>query len=290
MVVKTSYSGGVDSFGLIAVAIVTVVAGQYFHPAIDVFAREFTTAEELQDFMASATMIGFSVSMTLLYGLLLLSSKDTIVKKLPWLPSAAKVFQPTYNILQATFNTWHAFAAFSCAFENGYSFWGNVNPQWNPTMGMLYWLYYLNKIADCTDTIFIKLNGKKSMSKLHCMLHGGQIWLSYFVLRICPMGDCWGPQCINSAIHAAMYSWYLLSASKIPTLTHFAKLVKPCLTAMQMIQFLVLMVHNAQTIQYGSVPVELGVGSFIWMVFLFAMFANFWCHTYTFKGTGKIGV
>ncbi|CAB9524880.1 Cyclopropane-fatty-acyl-phospholipid synthase [Seminavis robusta] len=276
----TTPCSSIHAVGPIAGALAVAVASRYYHVAKNLF--EFPTFEEMKDVTSSTPMLGFTFSVTLLYAILLVISKDSIVNKLPWLPAAAKAIQPTYNSLQATFNVWHAAAVLFCALHSGYSFWGNTNPEWNPTMGMLYWLYFLNKIVDCADTVFIKLSDKKkSVSKLHWMHHMGQIWLAYFVLNICPMGDCWGPQFINSSIHAAMYSWYLMSASKIPALPHFAKMVKPCLTAMQMTQFLVLMVHNSQAIRLGTVPIELSVGSLAWMVFLFAMFGNFWVQAYT---------
>ena len=121
-----------------------------------------------------------SIVASILYVLLICLPKDETSKTFQDLSSVAKSIQPTYNLLQTVFNTWLAVAFLR------WPLWGDASPVWDANLACLYWLYYVNKIVDCLDTVFIQLSTRKQLSVLHCVHHFGQIWFVHFILAVYP--------------------------------------------------------------------------------------------------------
>jgi elongation of very long chain fatty acids protein 4 len=107
-------------------------------------------------------------------------------------------------------------------------------------MGHLLWLFYVSKVFDFFDTLFIIL-GKKTaqLSFLH-VYHHVTIFLVYWLnLNAGYDGDIYLTVILNGAIHTVMYTYYFLSM-------HTKDIWwKKYLTLFQIIQFLTM---NAQAI------------------------------------------
>ncbi|XP_075158039.1 very long chain fatty acid elongase 5-like [Haematobia irritans] len=97
------------------------------------------------------------------------------------------------------------------------------------------YIYFLNKIADCLDTVFFVLTKKYShMSVLHIYHHATMIWGSFIYLNILLASQFTIIGYLNTLVHTIMYFYYLLTSLK---LNLNLSVWKKRLTQFQIIQF-----------------------------------------------------
>jgi elongation of very long chain fatty acids protein 4 len=155
----------------------------------------------------------------------------------------------------------------------------------NPPIAPLLWLFYVSKVFDFADTVFIIL-GKKwnQLSFLH-VYHHVTIFLVYWLnLNAGYDGDIFLTVILNGAIHTVMYTYYFLSM-------HTKDIWwKKYLTLFQIIQFLTM---NAQAVYLlcvdckGFSPqiTKLYLG---YILSLLVLFLNFYFKSYSgVKPNGK---
>lgn len=137
--------------------------------------------------------------------------------------------------------------------------------------------YYL-KILDLADTVFFVIRGKfEHVSLLQVYHHSSLVALVWVSMTLVPVSQNLFYAMLNSCIHIVMYSYYLA------TCMGFKVWWKKYLTAMQMIQFVIMVVFtlfllinihdNREAVAYTAV-----VG-FQACVFL-ALFLNFYVRRY----------
>ncbi|XP_075236147.1 very long chain fatty acid elongase AAEL008004-like [Lycorma delicatula] len=105
----------------------------------------------------------------------------------------------------------------------------------------LVWYYYMIKIYDLFDTIFIVLRKKSSqLSVLHIYHHSGMVIASWVAIKYVPGGQSILTGTINCFVHAVMYLYYLLTIvdSKYRT-TWWKKHI----TQLQLVQFAAIGIH-----------------------------------------------
>jgi len=162
-----------------------------------------------------------------------------------------------------------------------------------PAVGELLWLFYLSKIVDFMDTLFIVLSLKRSQfTFLHCF-HHFTIYLVYWLnANVNFDGDIYFTVLANGFIHTIMYSYYWISMH-IPKVQDaktkrwkYGIWWKKYLTTMQLVQFL-LMIGQAVWLLYGaqctgSPPrvTQLYLG---YIILMFAMFMAFYRRSYSKK-------
>ncbi|CEQ42751.1 SPOSA6832_04606 [Sporobolomyces salmonicolor] len=115
------------------------------------------------------------------------------------------------------------------------------------------YIFYVSKFYEIVDTAILLLKGKK-VGMLQSYHHTGAIWTMYAAFRAqaMPVGfllpvrstfsaltpippQIWLFCCFNSFIHTLMYTYYALTAMRLP----FPRFLKKSLTRMQITQFLV---------------------------------------------------
>ena len=118
-----------------------------------------------------------------------------------------------YNLLQMVLCSYMTMEAFLIASRNGYSFWPcNTFDSVNPPVGNLMYIFYLSKILDFLDTLFIIISKKfKQLSFLH-VYHHTTIFLFYWLnMKVNYDGDIYLTVGLNGFIHSVMYTYYFVS-------------------------------------------------------------------------------
>lgn len=146
-------------------------------------------------------------------------------------------------------------------------------------------LFLLSRLADFLDTIWFVLRKKHShVSFLHVFHHSYVPTVTYVATRWVPVvPNAMSFPFINSAIHVVMYAYYLLATfpSMRPHLWW-----KRYLTALQMLQFVMVLIYNIYGYFYfshycGKSQTAALAGSLISAVIFLALFISFYQRAYS---------
>ncbi|XP_056600250.1 elongation of very long chain fatty acids protein 1a [Triplophysa dalaica] len=145
------------------------------------------------------------------------------------------------------------------------------------------WLFYFSKYVELLDTAFFVLRKKQSqVTFLHVFHHSILPWTWWWGITLTPAGGMGSFHAlVNTCVHVIMYTYYGLSAAG----PRFQKYLwwKKYMTAIQLIQFVLVSVHISQ--YYFMEKCEYQVPMFIHLIwiygmFFFVLFSNFWIQTY----------
>ncbi|XP_073820612.1 very long chain fatty acid elongase 7-like [Musca autumnalis] len=142
------------------------------------------------------------------------------------------------------------------------------------------YLYYLTKYLDLFDTIFFLLRKKyNQISFLHVYHHALMILGTHLYVSKAFGSHLTLIGVINSFIHVVMYTYYLAAAMKINI---DLKPWKKTMTTMQLIQFVVLLIHQSLPLIDNSCNLNkwLVLLSTTQCVFMIILFGNFYYHSY----------
>lgn len=194
-------------------------------------------------------------------------------------------FKFLYNITQVMLCSYMCIEAGVRAYEGGYTLIpGNPFNQSNPNVGFILYVFYLSKILDFLDTVFIILEKRwKQLSFLH-VYHHTSIFLFYWLnVNVGYDGDVYLTIVLNGLIHTIMYTYYFVSL-------HTKDIWwKEALTMGQMIQF-VLMNAQAGYLLYlpeSPFPRNIILAYLFYILSLLFLFANFYVASYVLKGGKK---
>ncbi|XP_076249437.1 very long chain fatty acid elongase AAEL008004 [Calliopsis andreniformis] len=154
-----------------------------------------------------------------------------------------------YNLFQVIFSTWLFHESLVSGWGGHYSFRCQpVDYSNNPLalrMAHGCWWYYFSKFTEFLDTIFFVLRKKNDhISTLHVIHHGCMPMSVWFGVKFTPGGHSTFFGLLNTFVHIVMYSYYLLAALG-PRIQPYLWW-KKYLTTLQMIQFVLVMVHAFQ--------------------------------------------
>ncbi|RLN62254.1 hypothetical protein BBP00_00004887 [Phytophthora kernoviae] len=188
-----------------------------------------------------------------------------------------------YNPLQVVLCSYMCMEAGILAYRNGYSA-TPCNPfnAESPVMGNVLYMFYLSKILDFFDTIFIILGKKwKQLSFLHVYHHLTIFSVSVYFMnfRVAYDGDIYATIILNGFIHTIMYMYYFVSA-------HTRDIWwKKYLTAMQLIQFVTMNVQGYLMVSRSceNFPPKVPVIYLVYIQSLFWLFMNFFIKSYCSK-------
>ena len=155
-----------------------------------------------------------------------------------------------------------------------------------PPVASLLWLFYISKVFDFFDTLFIILGKKwEQLSFLH-VYHHLTIFLVYWMnVNIGYDGDIYLTVVLNGFIHTVMYTYYFVSMHSKDIWW------KKYLTMMQLAQFLAM---NGQAIyllhvECTTFPRRVTQIYLFYIITLFALFMKFFQESYSSKGKGGGG-
>jgi elongation of very long chain fatty acids protein 7 len=145
------------------------------------------------------------------------------------------------------------------------------------------WWYYFSKFTEFLDTIFFVLRKKNDhISTLHVIHHGIMPMSVWFGVKFTPGGHSTFFGFLNTFVHIIMYSYYLIAALG----PQYQKYLwwKKYLTTIQMVQFVLVMVHAFQLLFIDCNYPK----AFVWWIGLHAvmfyfLFSKFYKQTYVKK-------
>lgn len=186
-----------------------------------------------------------------------------------------------YNVSQIMLCAYMTIEAVFLAYRNGYG----IKPcvaynRDDPPLANLLWLFYVSKIWDFWDTIFIVLGKKwRQLSFLH-VYHHITIFLFYWLnANTFYDGDIFLTIALNGFIHTVMYTYYFICMhTKDPkTGKNLPIWWKSYLTMLQLIQFVTMMSQGTYVLVTDcpslSKPIaRVYVGYILSLFFLFMQF------------------
>ncbi|CAF1521084.1 unnamed protein product [Adineta ricciae] len=144
-------------------------------------------------------------------------------------------------------------------------------------------LFFLSKFIELLDTVFfIMKKNFRQVSILHVIHHGIMPISWWFGVRFVAGGFGTFHSCINSFIHFLMYLYYALAALG----PEYQKYLfwKKSMTWMQMIQFMLVMIHTSQLFfMKCNYPILFAYWIFAYAVMFLLFFANFYIQSYKKK-------
>ncbi|GAX26785.1 elongation of very long chain fatty acids protein 4 [Fistulifera solaris] len=191
-----------------------------------------------------------------------------------------------YNVSQIMLCAYMTLEALFLAYRNGYTVTPCVGyDQMNPPVANLLWLFYISKVWDFWDTIFI-VTGKKwrQLSFLH-VYHHITIFLFYWLnSHVNYDGDVYLTVLLNGFIHTVMYTYYFICMhTKVPETGKSLPIWwKSSLTMMQMIQFITMMSQGSYLLvtQCKTTSLRVVACYIVYILSLFVLFAQFFVQSY----------
>ncbi|XP_054274430.1 elongation of very long chain fatty acids protein 7-like [Macrosteles quadrilineatus] len=154
-----------------------------------------------------------------------------------------------YNLLQVILSAWLFYESIMAGWFTTYSFrcqpvdYSNSPKALRTAAGC--WWYFFSKFTEFFDTFFFVLRKKnEQVSRLHVIHHGVMPLSTWFGVKFSPGGHSTFFGMLNTFVHIVMYSYYLLAAFG-PQMQKYLWW-KKYLTALQMVQFVLVMVHAFQ--------------------------------------------
>lgn len=140
-------------------------------------------------------------------------------------------------------------------------------------LARIIWIFYFSKILEFMDTVIMVLKkSDRQISFLHVYHHTTIFAIWWAVTKWGPGGEAYFSVILNSFVHVVMYSYYLSTTIGMPL-----SFIKPYITSMQMLQFVLMMCQSAYDLAFGcpGYPRSLIALLFVYMITLLALFANF---------------
>ena len=187
---------------------------------------------------------------------------------------------------QVALCTWMAVFAFGIHADNGLNMFG-CNPALRggeaDDLQFVLWVFYVSKILDFLDTVFIVVKGEINQFSLLHIYHHFSIFAFYWLnVNVGYHTDIYVTIILNGAIHAFMYAYYGLSLVGI-------RLPGMLITVAQMTQFVAMMTQGCVIAftpgcKYPSTIAKVYV---VYILSLFILFAEFFVRKYLCGGKGK---
>lgn len=189
-----------------------------------------------------------------------------------------------YNPLLVLLNGYIFFELFTASWTLGYSYSCQTVSYTNDRnemriAGALWW-YYFSKFVEFLDTVFFILKKKDNqVSFLHVYHHATMFPIWWIGVKWVAGGQAFFGPMINSGIHVLMYSYYGLSALG-PAIQKYLWW-KKYLTRIQLVQFVVGMLHAAQSLVVGCpFPLWMQWALIIYGLTILGLFLNFYFWAY----------
>jgi len=213
-------------------------------------------------------------------GLLIKKQGEEEGKVSPMVDTPVKGLQLIYNLVQCILCSYMIWKAIEHYINHHYSLICNPFHEKETGMAEVLHIFYLSKILDFCDTLFIVLRQKwKQMSFLH-VYHHASIFLVYWMNNYGGYdGDIYLTVVLNSFVHLVMYSYYFLAT------LGYSAWWKNYITLLQMGQFLMMNAQAIYILYFGCpFPQNITWLYLIYIISLFILFQNFYRRTYN---TGK---
>ncbi|XP_034485958.1 elongation of very long chain fatty acids protein AAEL008004 isoform X2 [Drosophila innubila] len=190
-----------------------------------------------------------------------------------------------YNAAQVLFSMWLFYESCIGGWLNGYNLRCEpVDYSYSPRAirtAWGCWWYYFSKFTEFFDTFFFVMRKRyDQVSTLHVIHHGIMPVSVWWGVKFTPGGHSTFFGFLNTFVHIFMYAYYMLAAMG-PKVQRYLWW-KKYLTVMQMIQFVLVMVHSFQLFFKNDCNYPIGFAYFIGAhaVMFYFLFSNFYKRAY----------
>lgn len=227
--------------------------------------------------MKSWPMASGYEAFTLAFGYLVFVLVFSIIMKSKTMPAIPHLygFKFAYNIIQVMLCSYMSIEAGVQAWKAGYTLLPCQKfDHTNPPIGFILYIFYMSKILDFMDTVFIIAEKRwTQLSFLH-VYHHFSIFLFYWLnLNVGYDSDVYLTIVLNGLIHTLMYTYYFVSLHMNGTKIWW----KPALTMGQMTQFVVMNLQAGYLIstECSYFPQNITKAYLYYIVTLLALFMHF---------------
>jgi elongation of very long chain fatty acids protein 4 len=195
----------------------------------------------------------------------------------PAIEKPVKALQLLYNFAQCFLCTYMIYRAVAHFVKKGYSPICNEFNTNETGMAEALQIFYLSKIFDFCDTLFIVLRQKwKQFSFLHIYHHVSIFLIYWLLMNVGYDGDVYLTIVLNSFVHLVMYSYYFLAT------LGYSAWWKNYITLLQMGQFLLMNAQAIYILYFGCpYPRNITMAYLFYIISLFLLFRDFYQRTYT---------
>jgi len=193
-----------------------------------------------------------------------------------------------YNVSQIFLCAYMTIEAFMVAHRNGYSIFTPCAAAYirdDPPVANLLWLFYVSKIWDFWDTIFIVIGKKwRQLSFLH-VYHHFTIFLFYWInVNANYDADIFLTVLLNGFIHTVMYTYYFICMHTKDPITGKTIPIwwKSSLTLLQLFQFVTMMSQASYLLinQCENLSLRITGTYLVYILTLFYLFSQFFVSSY----------
>ncbi|KOC64048.1 Elongation of very long chain fatty acids protein 1 [Habropoda laboriosa] len=200
-------------------------------------------------------------------------------------PYNLKTFTQFYNVFQVLVNIFIVYNAICAGWFTEISPFCEI-PDYSYTPGPLrlahtIWFATMVKLIDLIETgVFVLRKKNKQISFLHLYHHVSTILLAWLITKYIPVAMASFNLLVNCSVHVIMYTYYFLSTFG-PNVQKAMLPYKRMITIIQMVQFVILILHNGQSLLPSCpVPKLPGLASIIVIMINFFLFYNFYKKNY----------
>jgi elongation of very long chain fatty acids protein 4 len=183
-----------------------------------------------------------------------------------------------YNASQVALCGWMIYATMVEHRRRGLHLSCNDFDATNSEIAFVVHVFYLSKVLDFFDTLFMIVKGNwRQVSFLH-VYHHFTIFLVYWLNTNANYdGDIYFTVVLNGFIHFVMYSYYFLTAFNI----HVPTFIKKSITNMQLVQFVCMETQGAYILFFGCPsPQKIVIFYMAYISTMLILFADFKRRTY----------
>ncbi|KAK3579521.1 hypothetical protein CHS0354_028350 [Potamilus streckersoni] len=145
---------------------------------------------------------------------------------------------------------------------------------------LYFWMYYITKILELMDTVFMILRHKqRQITFLHIYHHGSMLLLSDLAIHFYPWPAIAPYLGLNSLVHIVLYCYYGLTALFPENPPQW----KQRLTEFQILQFCIDFIH----VIYGYLYHGFCIYGLLYGISMTYLFTNFYYHAYIKRKASK---
>ncbi|XP_076251609.1 very long chain fatty acid elongase AAEL008004-like [Rhynchophorus ferrugineus] len=262
------------------------------HPILDAYQNvmDYSDVRVKDWFLMSSPLPTLCMCLTYVYIVKIWGPKMMENRK----PFQLKQILIYYNLFQVLFSCWLFYEASMGGWLNGYSYRCQpVDYSMSPKalrMAHASWWYYISKFTEFFDTFFFVMRKKfAQVSTLHVIHHGIMPLSVWFGVKFTPGGHSTFFGFLNTFVHIIMYTYYFIAALG----PQYQKYLwwKKYLTAIQMVQFVLVMLHAFQLLFINCDYPK----AFVWWIGMHAvmfyfLFSNFYKENYMKSKDKKVKV
>lgn len=194
-----------------------------------------------------------------------------------------------YNVAQIIVNAWMVYKLIDAGWYRDYFFTCSA-PCINYKLCLVGWYTLLVKLSDYIETpVFVLRKKQRQISFLHLYHHVTTVLLAWIYVKYFPNEATTTPLVLNCSVHVIMYTYYLLATFGGP-MQRLLKPIKPMITIMQMVQFVLIILVSVRAVflpECTGAKIYSGI-LLVDILVNFVLFWNFYKNNYL-KKNKKLG-